>query len=161
MSFSCYFLGNAVFTNLSVNILKAFFRYPAVNLPREFKERKVPQQPQNSKCGKITLLNIQFIATASKNCKNFQMLFDLFFEIILFTEFNVTGMCISNSLLLDAINYNGLVYFLLANVTTGIINLSFHTIQASATTSVVILVLYIIFISYVVFFIKVRKSFHS
>ncbi|KAF8635696.1 hypothetical protein AX15_000321 [Amanita polypyramis BW_CC] len=45
--------------------------------------------------------------------------------------------------LLDAINKNGLAIFLFANVCTGLINLSVHTIEASDTYALIILCSYI------------------
>ncbi|KIJ52659.1 hypothetical protein M422DRAFT_223326 [Sphaerobolus stellatus SS14] len=49
--------------------------------------------------------------------------------------------------LLEAINLNGLPLFLLANVATGLINLTTKTMYASDTKSMVILVLYSLFLS--------------
>lgn len=44
--------------------------------------------------------------------------------------------------LLSAVNYNGLVYFLLANVLTGLVNLSVDTLQMSTVQSMTILISY-------------------
>ncbi|AOW03324.1 GPI-anchored wall transfer protein 1 [Yarrowia lipolytica] len=45
-------------------------------------------------------------------------------------------------LTLDAVNYNGLVIFLLANIGTGLINMSVNTLEASPAKTMVILVAY-------------------
>ena len=44
--------------------------------------------------------------------------------------------------LLRFINYNGLVFFLLANLLTGLVNMSFDTIHMASIASVVLLFLY-------------------
>lgn len=45
---------------------------------------------------------------------------------------------------LEAINYNGLLVFLIANVSTGIVNMNLHTLDASAQSSIAVLALYLL-----------------
>ncbi|XP_050362067.1 uncharacterized protein LOC126781223 [Nymphalis io] len=52
-------------------------------------------------------------------------------------------------LILAAINNNGLLYFLVANLSTGLINLSLHTFLVSSLTTFVILNCYMIFTIYI------------
>ncbi|BFY99388.1 hypothetical protein BsWGS_02428 [Bradybaena similaris] len=59
--------------------------------------------------------------------------------------------------LLDAISYNSLLYFLLANLLTGAVNMSIATIYASDTVAVVTLVLYMCILSCVVVFLRKRN----
>ena len=59
--------------------------------------------------------------------------------------------------LLEAVNYNGLFYFLLANVLTGIVNLSLPTVYLSPLPAFVIVALYMVFLSFVVTFFYRRK----
>ncbi|GFR13639.1 GPI-anchored wall transfer protein 1 [Trichonephila clavata] len=51
-------------------------------------------------------------------------------------------------LLWKAINYNGLFYFLLANLLTGLVNISMNTDESSNLKSFIILVLYLTFLLY-------------
>ncbi|XP_061182182.1 phosphatidylinositol-glycan biosynthesis class W protein-like [Saccostrea echinata] len=51
--------------------------------------------------------------------------------------------------LLSAVNYNALLYFLLANVFTGLVNLCIDTIQSSPTKSMAILVIYMGILSFI------------
>ena len=50
---------------------------------------------------------------------------------------------------LDAINSNGMVMFLLANVTTGLTNMSLNTLDCSNSVSIIVLVLYSAFLAIV------------
>ena len=50
----------------------------------------------------------------------------------------------SNLQTLDAISYNGLAYFLLANLATGAVNLALPTIEMSAGPSVATLAAYVL-----------------
>ncbi|KAI4466481.1 phosphatidylinositol-glycan biosynthesis class w protein [Holotrichia oblita] len=59
--------------------------------------------------------------------------------------------------LLDAINYNGLIYFLLANILTGFVNMSCDTMFVEPTTSLFILIAYVCVTSIVVSFMYVHK----
>lgn len=45
---------------------------------------------------------------------------------------------------LEAINYNGLLIFLIANVSTGIVNMNLHTLDASPQSSIAVLALYLL-----------------
>lgn len=64
------------------------------------------------------------------------------------TELLPTRLCsTSSSLILDAINMNQLPIFLLANVATGIVNLSMDTIHASNAKAFLVLNLYLIFLT--------------
>ena len=49
--------------------------------------------------------------------------------------------------MLDAISYNGLAYFLVANLATGLVNLSVPTIEMAAGPSVAVLAAYLLFIN--------------
>ncbi|XP_063410091.1 phosphatidylinositol-glycan biosynthesis class W protein-like [Mytilus trossulus] len=59
--------------------------------------------------------------------------------------------------LIDAVNYNGLLYFLIANLLTGLINLSIKTILVPPFYSVVIIVIYMIILSVVSFILYVKN----
>ncbi|XP_052074479.1 phosphatidylinositol-glycan biosynthesis class W protein-like [Mytilus californianus] len=59
--------------------------------------------------------------------------------------------------LIDAVNYNGLLYFLIANLLTGIINLSIKTILVPPIYSVIIIVIYMIILSVVSFILYVNN----
>ncbi|XP_054715087.1 phosphatidylinositol-glycan biosynthesis class W protein-like [Uloborus diversus] len=77
----------------------------------------------------------------------FENIFLLFSSKFLKHKFN-------DCLLWKAINFNALFYFLLANVITGVVNLSIHTFKASNLVSLIVLVLYltVLSLSTVVFF---------
>jgi glucosaminylphosphatidylinositol acyltransferase len=49
--------------------------------------------------------------------------------------------------MLEAISRNGLLYFLLANVLTGVVNLLFATINASSTAAILIITIYMLVLS--------------
>jgi len=53
---------------------------------------------------------------------------------------------ISPSFLALAINHNPLPFFLLANLVTGLINLSMQTVYAPSVTAIIVIVLYILFV---------------
>lgn len=75
------------------------------------------------------------------------------FYFFLFTE----DVC-----LLSAVNYNGLLYFLLANVLTGLVNLSVDTLQLSTVQSMTILITYMGILSFVTLMLykwKIRLKF--
>ncbi|XP_076082272.1 glucosaminyl-phosphatidylinositol-acyltransferase PIGW-like [Mytilus galloprovincialis] len=59
--------------------------------------------------------------------------------------------------LIDAVNYNGLLYFLIANLLTGLINLSMKTILVPPFYSVIIIVSYMIILSAVSFILYVNN----
>lgn len=59
--------------------------------------------------------------------------------------------------LIDAVNYNGLLYFLLANVLTGVINLSVKTILIPPLQSVLIIVMYMLILSIITFVLYIYK----
>lgn len=64
--------------------------------------------------------------------------------------------------LLSAVNYNGLLYFLLANVLTGLVNLSIDTLQLSTAQSMTILISYMGILSFVTLMLykwKIRLKF--
>lgn len=64
--------------------------------------------------------------------------------------------------LLSAVNYNGLMYFLLANVLTGLVNLSLDTLQLSTAQSMTILITYMGILSFVTLMLykwKIRLKF--
>ncbi|KAG7826613.1 hypothetical protein KL920_005391 [Ogataea angusta] len=58
---------------------------------------------------------------------------------------------------LRAVNYNGLTIFILANVLTGLVNLTFNTIDMSDTIAVIILVAYCAVLSTVAFLLYTRR----
>ncbi|ESW99376.1 Protein involved in the inositol acylation of glucosaminyl phosphatidylinositol (GlcN-PI) [Ogataea parapolymorpha DL-1] len=58
---------------------------------------------------------------------------------------------------LRAVNYNGLTIFILANVLTGLVNLTFNTIDTSDTIALIILIAYCAVLSTVAFFLYTRK----
>ncbi|KAG7897214.1 hypothetical protein KL905_004288 [Ogataea polymorpha] len=64
---------------------------------------------------------------------------------------NCVPMC------LRAVNYNGLTIFILANVLTGLINLTFNTIDTSDTIALVILIAYCAVLFTVAFFLYTRE----
>ena len=64
--------------------------------------------------------------------------------------------CVTYSLI-DAVNYNGLLYFLLANLLTGVINLSIKTILLPPLQSVLIIVMYMLILSIISFVLYVYK----
>lgn len=59
--------------------------------------------------------------------------------------------------LLDAISFNSLLFFLLANLLTGAVNMSYKTIYASDPIAVVTLVLYMFTLSFVVVALRKRN----
>ncbi|XP_076440092.1 glucosaminyl-phosphatidylinositol-acyltransferase PIGW-like [Babylonia areolata] len=59
--------------------------------------------------------------------------------------------------LLKAVNTNGLFYFLLANILTGLINMAIPTLYASATVAVAILLAYTFFLSVVIVYMDKKK----
>lgn len=52
--------------------------------------------------------------------------------------------------ILEAINYNGLLYFLLANVLTGAVNLSINTLQQSSACALTILCTYLLILNSII-----------
>lgn len=62
-------------------------------------------------------------------------------------------------ILLESMNSNGLAMFLLSNVTTGLINMSISTIDASAPASISVLLAYSAFLAFVSWFLYTRKIF--
>lgn len=64
---------------------------------------------------------------------------------------------VNGPLLLHAANYNGLLYFLFANILTGIINLSMETIHAPSLTAWCVLMSYMLLTSAVVIYLDIRK----
>lgn len=82
----------------------------------------------------------------------------LFQRLIFFFYF--TGKTRDNYVsysLIDAVNYNGLLYFLLANVLTGVINLSVKTILIPPLQSVLIIVMYMLILSIITFVLYIYK----
>jgi len=59
--------------------------------------------------------------------------------------------------LLEAVNANGLLYFLLANVLTGVVNLSTVTVSASTPLALTELTVYVLTLSLVVSVLYVRR----
>lgn len=55
-------------------------------------------------------------------------------------------------IIVDAVNYNGLFFFILANLFTGIVNLSIKTLLMPSFISLLILMVYMLFLCYVVSF---------
>lgn len=60
-------------------------------------------------------------------------------------------------LILQAINYNGMAFFLIANLFTGIINICFQTMLLSTPASLVIIVYYIFLLNVIMVFLYVNK----
>lgn len=60
-------------------------------------------------------------------------------------------------LILEAINYNGLSYFLLANLFTGIINICFQTMLLEGLASLVIIIYYVFLLNVISVFLFVNK----
>lgn len=52
----------------------------------------------------------------------------------------------------ESVNYNGLAFFLLANICTGLINISIQTLTVSTTYSVFVIILYMFFICIIMYF---------
>ena len=59
--------------------------------------------------------------------------------------------------LMTAINYNGLFYFLSANILTGVVNMSIKTMYQPAGISFVILTIYMFLLSIVISFLYHKK----
>lgn len=59
--------------------------------------------------------------------------------------------------LLESVNFNGLFYFLLANLMTGLVNLSMKTIYAPTLTSFIVITIYMFSLSFVIMFLYSRK----
>lgn len=59
--------------------------------------------------------------------------------------------------LISAVNYNGLFYFLLANLLTGCVNMSVKTIYQSDVVAMAILTLYMFVLSTVAYFLYKQK----
>ena len=73
--------------------------------------------------------------------------------LILFVTFTLTDVSVRNKIisqhhpqLLDAINSNGLLFFLLSNLLTGVINMTITTRIASDLTAFIVVFLYMIFL---------------
>lgn len=60
-------------------------------------------------------------------------------------------------LILRAINYNGLAFFLIANLFTGIVNICFQTLLLGTPASLVIITYYIFLLNVVMVFLFVNK----
>lgn len=80
----------------------------------------------------------------------------LFTEAIIYGDLNAIpyNQLVPESL--ESVNANGLAIFLLANVTTGLINLNINTIDATKEMSIVILALYSLVLALVSLFLKRR-----
>ncbi|XP_062595806.1 phosphatidylinositol-glycan biosynthesis class W protein-like [Saccostrea cucullata] len=76
------------------------------------------------------------------------LLTDLFSYFQSFT-FSETKNMEGDVCLLSAVNYNALLYFLLANVFTGLVNLCIDTIQSTPTKSMTILTIYMGILSFI------------
>lgn len=76
-----------------------------------------------------------------------QMAVHLCQELIILILNRILKNNYSDFLLWKAINYNGLLYFLLANLLTGLVNLSINTNASSHFKSFVILVTYLAILS--------------
>lgn len=72
-----------------------------------------------------------------------QIALHLIYWIILHMISKITRTHFSECLLWKAINYNGLFYFLFANILTGIVNLSIKTENCDNGLSFFILILYL------------------
>lgn len=68
--------------------------------------------------------------------------FSELFQKYLYTKYNYKRI-FSVPFVMDAINFNGLTYFLIANVLTGLVNIVFETLLISTFWSIVILIIYI------------------
>ncbi|GFN89416.1 phosphatidylinositol-glycan biosynthesis class w protein [Plakobranchus ocellatus] len=66
----------------------------------------------------------------------------------------------TNGCLLDAISYNALMFFLAANVMTGLVNMSMRTMYASNTTAVIVIISYL-FVLCLVFVMLRRKNVYT
>jgi hypothetical protein len=60
-------------------------------------------------------------------------------------------------MIFDAVNYNGLLFFLLANIFTGIVNMTYKTLYIPTLMSLVILFLYMLSICSIMFILYVQK----
>jgi len=60
---------------------------------------------------------------------------------------------------LDAINSNGMILFLVANIGTGVVNLTINTLDASIEKSMLVLFAYAFFVAFVAGFLYYRKIF--
>lgn len=85
----------------------------------------------------------------------------LFYLVELFQKFLYEKCGFANHItvpfLFDAINYNGLIYFLLANILTGFVNMSCDTMFVDATTSLFILICYVCITSIAASFMYVQR----
>lgn len=69
---------------------------------------------------------------------------------------------IFSSEILDAVNYNGLLYFILANLLTGAVNLRVNTLQSSQTESFAYLAAYLFTLNsiiYIMYLLKIKTKF--
>lgn len=76
--------------------------------------------------------------------------------------FTVWSLAETNSEIIDAVNYNGLLYFVLANLMTGAVNISTDTLSHSTGQSMVILTLYLLTLNtavYLLYKAKIRTKF--
>lgn len=62
-------------------------------------------------------------------------------EVLVFGKHYHYGLCVPTSL--DAINFNGLAIFLLANISTGVINMNMRTLDATRLQTITTLILYL------------------
>eukprot|EP01119_Soliformovum_irregulare_P017563 TRINITY_DN5242_c0_g1_i2.p1 TRINITY_DN5242_c0_g1~~TRINITY_DN5242_c0_g1_i2.p1 ORF type:complete len:293 (+),score=44.52 TRINITY_DN5242_c0_g1_i2:501-1379(+) len=94
----------------------------------------------------LTLFSNEYIAPISRRMLNISY----FFSVITLNIFTITMQLLvgiitppKDNLILTAVNYNGLAMFLLANLGTGLVNLSMKTIYASDGVAFFILSVYI------------------
>ena len=88
-----------------------------------------------------------------------EILFIIIFFYILTESHMLSSLRTKNATpcLLHAVNSNGLFYFLLSNVMTGLINMGIPTLHVSAAVAVSVLLTYTFFLSAVIVYMDKNK----
>jgi len=98
----------------------------------------------------VTIISDSYIEPSSRRMANLSYVL----SVITLNTYNIasalTVACITRpttNTIIEAVNYNGLAIFLLANISTGIVNKTIQTIYTSDGVAILILTFYMVFVS--------------